>query len=83
MYGNKGILNPELSSYQNLYVNGVLQPHVNYTVQTGMLTLQTEDTPLKGAPIVLQFVSLYLESLLLPSDMGTADCLKNHFGFLA
>ncbi len=56
MYGNQGILNPDESFYQNLFVNGVLQPDVNYMVQTGYLVLETEDSPTVGAPISLQFV---------------------------
>lgn len=59
MYGSRGILNPDSSSYQNLYINGVLQPKINYTVRTGLLTLNTEDTPIIDAPISLQFVFLF------------------------
>ncbi len=58
MYGNKGIIDPELSSYQNLFVNGVLQPKVNYMVEKGMLSLQTDDVPNIGAPISLQYITL-------------------------
>lgn len=60
MYGNKGILDPELTSYQNLFVNGVIQPSINYMVQKGSLTLNTEDIPLEGAPIILQFITSFL-----------------------
>ncbi len=59
MYGNQGIPFPECGSYQNLFVNGVIQPDVNYCVQKGLLALKTEDTPLAGAPISLQLVSMY------------------------
>jgi len=59
MYGNKGIPNPKLISYQNLFINGVLQPSVNYLVQTGVLALTTSDLPLKGGPISLQFITSY------------------------
>lgn len=58
-YGHDGIPNPELTSYQNLGINGVYQPSVNYTVNTGLLTLNTDDTPMNGAPIYLQSVYLY------------------------
>ena len=61
VYGQNGIPNPELSSYQNLCINGVIQPSINYTVSTGLLTLKTEDPPLQGVPIYLQSVSFYLE----------------------
>ncbi len=56
MYGNKGIPDPKISIYQNLFVNGVIQPAVNYRVQKGYLLLTTEDVPLKGAPVSLQFI---------------------------
>lgn len=60
VYGNEGILAPELNSYLNLFVNGVLQPQVNYSVQKGRLTLNTEDAPLVGAPVMIQFLRIYL-----------------------
>jgi hypothetical protein len=63
MYGNQGILNPENSSYYTLFVNGVTQPGVNYTVEKGLLTLETIDIPIKGAPISLQFITALLEML--------------------
>jgi hypothetical protein len=58
-YGNKGILEPNLVSYYNLFINGVLQPETNYTVKKGLLILKTKDTPIKGVPITLQFITLY------------------------
>jgi hypothetical protein len=58
-YGNKGILDPNQTSYQNLFVNAVIQPDINYLVQKGALTLKTEDIPLTGAPISLQFITSY------------------------
>lgn len=61
MYGNNGIPDPELTSYQNLSINGVIQPSVNYMVNTGLLTLKTEDTPLNGVPISLQSIYLYFQ----------------------
>jgi hypothetical protein len=57
MYGNQGISIPDENFYQSLFVNGVLQPNVNYMVQKGYLILNTEDSPTVGAPISLQFVS--------------------------
>jgi hypothetical protein len=59
-YGNKGIPDPTQTSYQVLYVNGVIQPSVNYMIQPGVLTLKTEDIPLKDSPIVLQSICVYL-----------------------
>ena len=59
MYGNKGILDPQQISYENLFVNGVIQPKINYTVKEGILTLNSECMPIDGAPISIQFVSLF------------------------
>lgn len=52
-----GILGPCDSSYQSLYINGILQPQVNYIVKRGCLILKTVDCPTKEAPIALQSVS--------------------------
>lgn len=60
MYGDKGISAPQLSSYQNLFVNGVIQPQINYSVQEGRLTLNTSEAPKPGVPITLQFVRAFL-----------------------
>lgn len=57
MYGSNGIPDPDDSSYQNLFVNGILQPHVNYFVRRGGLILETEDSPAVTAPITLQSVN--------------------------
>lgn len=59
MYGNEGIWDPQMSSYQNLFMNGVLQPQINYSVREGLLTLHTQDAPQKGAPVTLQFVRIF------------------------
>ncbi|WP_207640802.1 DUF4183 domain-containing protein [Desulfitibacter alkalitolerans] len=59
MYGSKGILDPKQSSFQNLFINGVVQPEINYKVQKGLLTLKTIDIPLTGAPICLQFITSF------------------------
>jgi len=58
MYSDGGIPNPNLSTYQNLFVNGVIQPNVNYTVEKGKLTLNTQDTPVMKVPLSLQFISV-------------------------
>ncbi|WP_175548460.1 DUF4183 domain-containing protein [Lutispora thermophila] len=57
-YGYKGIMDPEQVSLVNLYINGVLQPKVNYEVKKGLLTLLTSDIPIKGAPITLEFITI-------------------------
>lgn len=56
-YGNRGILNPERASFHNLFINAVRQPPINYSLQEGLLTLQTDDMPLQGSPISLQYVT--------------------------
>ena len=58
LYGNKGILDPDEVSFINLYINGVLQPKVNYSVKKGLLTLLTSDTPHEGVPITLEFITI-------------------------
>jgi hypothetical protein len=57
-YGNKGIIDPEQVSIINLYINGVLQPTVNYAVKKGLLTLLTTDIPHKGVFVTLEFISI-------------------------
>lgn len=57
-YGNQQIVNPVTVSYMNLFINGVLQPKVNYRVTEGMLILLTEDAPEKGCPIILQMIRI-------------------------
>ncbi|MDI9476141.1 MAG: DUF4183 domain-containing protein, partial [Bacillota bacterium] len=56
-YGDRGILDPNSVSYFNLFINGVLQPKVNYEIEEGLLTLKTEDVPLKNSPIIVTFVT--------------------------
>jgi len=58
-YGITDIMSPNEVSYINLFINGVLQPTVNYKVEKGKLTLLTEDIPMKGVVIILQFISIY------------------------
>lgn len=61
MYGPDGIPDPDAVFYQNLFVNAVLQPGVNYRVQKGCLVLVTKDDPTVGAPITLQSVGCACE----------------------
>ena len=58
VYGNNGIPGPNNVSLFNLYINGILQPKTNYTVKAGLLTLTVTDPPLKGAPIILEYLIL-------------------------
>lgn len=56
MYGKQGIPSLRTSAFQNLFVNSVIQPHVNFSVQKGCLIIKTKDSPTVGAPITLQSV---------------------------
>lgn len=58
-FGNRGILDPKTVSYINLFINGILQPPINYEVKKGYLRLKTIDIPQKNTPIILQFVTIY------------------------
>ncbi|WP_085520583.1 DUF4183 domain-containing protein [Tuberibacillus sp. Marseille-P3662] len=55
-YSQCGILNPLEVSYFNLFINGVLQPEILYDIEKGILHLKSKDLPIKGAPIILQFI---------------------------
>jgi hypothetical protein len=56
-YGDKGIFSPEEVSYYNLYVNGVLQPKVNYIMTKGRLEFFTEDLPTQGATVIIKYIT--------------------------
>lgn len=56
-YGDKGILSPEEVSYYNLYVNGVLQPKVNYVMTEGRLEFLTDDLPTQGATVIIRYIT--------------------------
>lgn len=53
-FGCFGIPDPKEVSCCYLYINGVLQPAVNYCIQKGMLMLMTKDIPQNGAIITLE-----------------------------
>jgi Domain of unknown function (DUF4183)/Collagen triple helix repeat (20 copies) len=55
-YGITEILAPNEVSYINLFINGTLQPQINYEVEEGKLTLLTDEVPGKDVPITLQFI---------------------------
>jgi Domain of unknown function (DUF4183)/Collagen triple helix repeat (20 copies) len=55
-YGITEILAPNEVSYINLFINGILQPQINYEVGEGKLTLLTDEAPEKDVPITLQFI---------------------------
>jgi hypothetical protein len=78
IYGDKGIPNPDLVSYFNLFINGVLQPKVNYTIKPGLLTLTTVDIPQKGAPIILEYLIIKNSSnQLLKAETYQYNTLAN------
>lgn len=56
-YGSYGIPDPENTSYQHLFINGLLQPPINYRVEEGLISLETEDAPIINAPVILQSIS--------------------------
>ncbi|MGN7117633.1 DUF4183 domain-containing protein [Lysinibacillus odysseyi] len=45
-------------SFMNLFINGVLQPKVNYRIEEGKIILNTLDAPLQGSPIILQMITI-------------------------
>ncbi len=45
-------------SYSNLFINGMLQPSSFYTIAKGILTLNTQDIPILGTYIILQFIKI-------------------------
>ncbi|NEU30289.1 DUF4183 domain-containing protein [bacterium LRH843] len=55
---NNIILDPRSVSYINVFINGVLQPPDNFTIQKGLLCLKTTDIPMRGVPIIIQFVKI-------------------------
>ncbi|WP_224768220.1 DUF4183 domain-containing protein [Metabacillus idriensis] len=57
-YGLQKILDPHDVSYVNLFINGVLQPKVNYDIAKGKILIKTQDIPIKGTPIILQMVKV-------------------------
>lgn len=77
-YGVRGIIDPEQVSFMNLYVNGVLQPKVNYTVKKGFLIFLASDIPRKGVPICLEFISVRApDGRLLKSRTSTYNAFAH------
>lgn len=67
-YGHRGILPPCEVTYYNLYVNGVLQPKVNYVMMKGRLEFITEDVPTEGATIIIKYIIFKGEKWVSMSD---------------
>ena len=69
VYDSEGIHVSTGTSYQNLFINSVIQPHTNYFVQKGCLILTTKDNPTENAPITLQSVK----------NRSGVPCCDTHF----
>lgn len=81
-YGDRGILSPDEVSNYNLYVNGVLQPKVNYVMTKGRLEFLTEDLPTQGATIIIIFITFMGKSRVNFTDRQyytIADGLKRQY----
>ena len=56
--GDPVIQNTSDVSFMNLFINGVLQPKVNYRIEEGKIILNTMDAPSPGSPIILQMITI-------------------------
>lgn len=72
-YGSRGIPFPDDVSFCKVYVNGLLQPPVNYDMQRGSLRFKTEDLPTTGA-----VVSIY-SARLKSSGNSNLNAITNYF----
>ena len=72
-YGDAKIISPRYSTYQNLFVNSVIQPQISYSVEEGCLRLNTADAPIKCAPVSLQYINAHPE---FPSRDGLVSNLS-------
>lgn len=61
-YSTSPILDPQCVSIVNLFINGMIQPHVLYDVSEGILYVKTTDIPKTGVTIVLQFIKIWLDA---------------------
>lgn len=78
-YGGNGILSPSEVSYYNLYVNGVLQPKVDYIMTRGRLEFVTANLPAKGETILLRYVTYKSREKVFVTDyqyFATSDGQK-------
>ncbi|MFD2670290.1 DUF4183 domain-containing protein [Marinicrinis sediminis] len=55
--GHRTIYSPKQMTLINLFVNAVLQPSSLYHIQRGQLLLLSDEPPLAGSSIILQFVA--------------------------
>ena len=81
-YGDRGILSPDEVAYYNLYVNGVLQPKVNYIMTKGRLEFITEDVPTEGATIIIKYIAFKGRKCINITDdqyYTISDGIKNEY----
>ena len=57
-FGEIKITDPNKVSYVNVFINGVLQPSINYEITEGEFLLKSIDIPHRGVPIIIQFVTI-------------------------
>lgn len=53
------ILDPNTVSIVNVFINAVLQPSPNFKITQGVFRILTHEVPMKGVPIILQFIKIY------------------------
>ncbi|QQZ10025.1 DUF4183 domain-containing protein [Heyndrickxia vini] len=53
------ILDPNTVSFVNVFINAVLQPIQNFKISQGEFQILTSELPIKGVPIILQFITIY------------------------
>jgi hypothetical protein len=58
-YHSSRIMLPLLSSYQNIFANGVIQPRAVYRVGDGCLAFVSSDAPDVGQPVTQQSTSIF------------------------
>ena len=60
IYDSSRIVLPPFSSYQNVYVNSVVQPRFVYRVGAGRLVFVSSDAPAVGQPVTQQSTGIFL-----------------------
>ena len=81
-YRSRGIPSPTEVSFFNLYIDGVLQPQINYCVRKGVLELTAKDAPTKEAFIILDSVMIRNDILELESQWLTQEFRPDCIGTL-
>ena len=60
IYDSSRIILPPFSSYQNVYVNSVVQPRLVYRVRDDRLVFVSTDAPAVGQPVTQQSTGIFL-----------------------